>query len=84
MQILNKEKLALFIDHTNLKQTALYTDIKQLCNEAVEYKFASVCILPEYISFCKPYLEGSSVKLCTVTGFPLGAMINISKQKLKK
>jgi deoxyribose-phosphate aldolase len=79
MEILNKEKLSLYIDHTNLKQTALYTDINQLCNEAVEYKFASVCILPEYIFLCKPILEGSDVKICTVVGFPLGTMTNISK-----
>ena len=79
METLNKEKLALYIDHTNLKQTALYTDIKQLCNEAVEYKFASVCILPEYIFLCKDILNGSNVKICTVVGFPLGSMTNISK-----
>jgi deoxyribose-phosphate aldolase len=79
MEILNKEKLSLYIDHTNLKQFALYTDIKQLCNEAVEYKFASVCILPEYIFLCKPLLQGSQVKICTVVGFPLGSMTNVSK-----
>lgn len=62
-----------YIDHTNLKPTALPEDIALLCDEAKTYDFKSVCIQPNYVSFAKQQLQGSDVLVCTVIGFPLGA-----------
>ena len=67
MKPLNK-----YIDHTNLKPTATRADIEQLCVEAKEYDFASVCVHPCNIALCKELLAGSGVLTCTVIGFPLG------------
>ena len=66
-------KLEKYIDHTNLKQDATKGDIEKLCKEAKEHDFASVCVNPCWVSFCKSLLEKTSVKVCTVIGFPLGA-----------
>ncbi|PWI48717.1 deoxyribose-phosphate aldolase [Candidatus Heimdallarchaeota archaeon B3_Heim] len=65
--------LAQYIDHTNLRADATEDEIKQLCEEAANYKFASVCINPTNVSKAAKILKGSSVKVCTVIGFPLGA-----------
>lgn len=62
-----------YIDHTLLKATATERDIIDLCNEAKKHKFFSVCINSSYIPLAKQLLKGSSVKICTVVGFPLGA-----------
>lgn len=62
-----------YIDHTNLKPTATESDIEKLCSEAAEFGFASVCINPCNIPLAKKLLENTSVKVCTVIGFPLGA-----------
>ncbi|MFN8357250.1 MAG: deoxyribose-phosphate aldolase [Spirosomataceae bacterium] len=64
--------IASYIDHTNLKPTASETDIRQLCAEAWEHQFKAVCVAPSYASYAKNWLEGSSIALCTVIGFPLG------------
>lgn len=69
-----------YIDHTLLKASATEKDIKNLCKEAKEYEFFSVCVNPGYVKSCKKYLKGTNVKVCTVIGFPLGA--NNSKVKL--
>ncbi|TYC17972.1 deoxyribose-phosphate aldolase [Bizionia gelidisalsuginis] len=68
-----------FIDHTLLKPTATKNDIVTLCKEAMEYGFFSVCVNTCYVSLAKQTLAGSSVKLCAVIGFPLGAMSTIAK-----
>lgn len=65
--------IANYIDHTLLKPTASKNDIINLCNEAVKYSFAAVCINPHWIPVAVKALKGTPVKLCTVTGFPLGA-----------
>jgi deoxyribose-phosphate aldolase len=65
--------LARMIDHTLLKPEATPDQIAQLCFEARKYGFASVCINPTWVELCAKLLEGSSVKVCTVIGFPLGA-----------
>jgi deoxyribose-phosphate aldolase len=65
--------LAGFIDHTLLKPDATQADIQQLCREAAEYRFASVCVNPMWVPLCVSLLSGSSVAVCTVVGFPLGA-----------
>lgn len=63
-----------YIDHTMLKAYTQEKDIIKLCDEADKYKFKSVCINPCYVSLVKSYLEKlkSTVKICTVVGFPLG------------
>jgi deoxyribose-phosphate aldolase len=65
--------IAAYIDHTNLKADATEDEIKTLCEEANTYKFASVCINPTNVAKAAEYLQGSTVKICTVIGFPLGA-----------
>ena len=62
-----------FIDHTLLKPQATAQDVEKLCREAMEYKFAAVCINSYYVKLCASILQGSDVKICTVVGFPLGA-----------
>lgn len=64
---------AQYIDHTLLKPEATRDEIIQLCAEAKENKFASVCINPTYVKLAATLLRGSAVKVCTVIGFPLGA-----------
>ncbi len=61
------------IDHTILKPDAKKEQIIQLCKEANDYSFASVCVNPFWVKLCAKELENSSVKVCTVIGFPLGA-----------
>ena len=61
-----------YIDHTNLKNTSTLKDIEKLCNEAIKYKFASVCVYPYYVSLCKSLLKDTNVAVCTVIGFPSG------------
>jgi deoxyribose-phosphate aldolase len=66
------QHLAKYIDHTLLKQDATFAQIDMLCQEAKQYDFMSVCIQPHFVSFAKQKLLESSVKVCTVIGFPLG------------
>lgn len=65
--------IAEYIDHTLLKPDASFSDIQKLVAEAIEYKFFSVCVNPCYVATCAELLKGTSVKVCTVIGFPLGA-----------
>jgi deoxyribose-phosphate aldolase len=65
--------LASLIDHTLLKPDATRDDVEQLCREAAQYCFASVCVNPNWVALCRELLRGSGVKVCTVIGFPLGA-----------
>ena len=65
--------LASLIDHTLLKPDATREEIEQLCREAAQFCFASVCVNPNWVSLCRERLRGSGVKVCTVIGFPLGA-----------
>jgi len=67
------EDIAKCIDHTILKPDATEDDIKKLCAEAKEFKFASVCISPSYVPLAAKELSGTSVEVCTVVGFPSGA-----------
>ena len=61
-----------YIDHTNLKKDALIEDIEKLCEEAMKYHFASVCVYPYFVKAVSEYLKGSNVEICTVVGFPNG------------
>ncbi len=67
------------IDHTLLKASAQSTDIKEICDEAKEYGFASVCVNSCYAKLVSEELEGTEVKTCVVVGFPLGAMSTPAK-----
>jgi len=60
------------IDHTILKPEATEAQVKQICEEAMEYSFASVCISPLWVDYAKKLLKKSTVKVCTVIGFPHG------------
>lgn len=71
--MINKDKVASMIDHTILKAVATPNEVEKLCKEAIEFKFASVCINPCHIPLAADILKGSGVKVCTVIGFPLGA-----------
>jgi deoxyribose-phosphate aldolase len=62
------------IDHTLLKPDATRDDVVKLCEEARKYKFASVCVNTHWVPLCKALLANSGVMVCTVVGFPLGAM----------
>lgn len=72
-------KLNKFIDHTLLKATATIAEIETLCKEAVKYDFFSVCVNSCYVSYAKNFLKGTDIKVCSVIGFPLGAMSLRSK-----
>jgi deoxyribose-phosphate aldolase len=65
-------QIATYIDHTILKPTCLISDIEKLCNEAVEYGFAAVCIPPPFVKRAKIILDPTPVKVATVIGFPFG------------
>ena len=65
--------IAQMIDHSLLKPEVTEEEIKRLCGEGKKYGFASVCVNPIWVSFCVDLLKGASVKICTVSGFPLGA-----------
>lgn len=71
--------IAPMIDHTLLKADATPAQIEQLCAEAQAYRFASVCVNPAYIPLCVQLLRDSSVMICTVIGFPLGATTTATK-----
>ena len=66
--------LAKYIDYTLLKATAPPADIEKLCQEARQYGFFSVCVNSSYVPLAAQLLKGTDVKVCTVVGFPLGAM----------
>jgi len=70
---------ALMIDHTQLAPDATYQQIDTLCQEAMEYQFASVCVHPIHTERCAEELMGTSVQVCTVVGFPLGTNLTASK-----
>jgi deoxyribose-phosphate aldolase len=68
--------LASYIDHTLLKADTTRPDIEQLCQEAKEFSFYSVCLNSRWIPLAKTLLKESSVKIVTVVGFPLGASLS--------
>jgi len=73
-------QLNTYIDHTILKPTTLLSDIERVCNEARQYQFASACVPPPFVKQTKALLEGSTVKTCTVIGFPFGYSTITSKK----
>ncbi len=77
-----KHALAVLIDHTLLKPEATPENIEQLCEQALVYCFASVCVNPCWVPLAARLLEGSPVRVCTVVGFPLGA--NATQVKMQE
>jgi len=78
----NKGKYNQIIDYTYLKMDANVDRIKQICNEAKEFGFYSVCIKPDWVSYAKEFLKDSNVKVCTVISFPGGT--DKTNDKLKE
>ena len=74
--------IAQMIDHSLLKSEVTKEEIRRLCEEGKKYGFASVCVNPVWVSLCADFLRGSSVRICTVSGFPLGA--NKTETKVKE
>jgi deoxyribose-phosphate aldolase len=74
--------IASYIDHTILKPTTTHIEIKKICEEALCYHFAAVCVPPPMISEAKKRLSGSTVKTATVIGFPFG--YSVTKAKLEE
>ncbi|MFP4687875.1 MAG: deoxyribose-phosphate aldolase [bacterium] len=74
-----RAEVAGYIDHTMLNPDVTRDEIVQLCEEARDYGFASVCINPSWVSLCNDLLRGTDVKVCTVIGFPLGATTTATK-----
>jgi deoxyribose-phosphate aldolase len=72
-------EVASYIDHTLLKPDATQDQYEQLCKEAAEYGFYSVCVNSYWVPLCARILRGKNVKVCSVVGFPLGAMDSRSK-----
>lgn len=70
---MDKKQMAAMIDHTILKAVAKRQDVEKLCEEAKTNGFASVCVNPVHVPLAAKLLSGSSVEVCTVVGFPLGA-----------
>lgn len=75
---MTKEEILQHIDHTQLKAFATWEDIVKLCEEAVEYHTASVCVPPAYIQRIKEKY-GEQINICTVIGFPLGYSVTAAK-----
>lgn len=68
-----------YIDHTILKANATRAQVEKLCDEAAEHGFASVCVNSCWVPLCAERLAGTGVNVCTVIGFPLGAMSTAGK-----
>lgn len=75
---MNKYEILKFVDHTLLKAFATWEDVKVLCDEAIEYKTASVCVPPNYVKRIQN-TYGDKINICTVIGFPLGYSVTESK-----
>jgi deoxyribose-phosphate aldolase len=73
-------QLAAYIDHTLLKPDTSLAQIEQLCAEAREHQFFSVCVNGSWVSAARHFLDGSDVKVASVVGFPLGAMTSDVKR----
>ncbi|NLL63935.1 MAG: deoxyribose-phosphate aldolase [Ruminococcaceae bacterium] len=66
------------VDHTLLKTTATWDEIKEVCDDALKYKTASVCVPPSFVRQCAEYLKGK-IPVCTVVGFPNGYTTTVMK-----
>lgn len=73
------QNYAAMIDHTLLKADSTQKQVEQICAEAKQYGFASVCVNPTWVNYSAKALAGTAVKVCTVIGFPLGATTSAVK-----
>lgn len=80
----SNSSIASMIDHTLLKPDATAEQVKKICMEAREYKFASVCVNTYHVALVSKLLSESGVKTCCVVGFPLGAMTTRAKMEETK
>ena len=71
MKDMNEKEILRHVDHTLLSQEAVWDEIRQVCDDAVKYDTASVCIPPSYVKQAAEYV-GGRVPICTVIGFPNG------------
>lgn len=76
---LNESEILKHVDHTLLQQTATWDEIRQICDEAMEYQTASICIPPAYVRQAADYVQGK-IPVCTVIGFPNGYMTTKTKE----
>lgn len=76
---MNAKDVLKYVDHTLLSQGATWEEIKQICDDAVEFQTASVCIPPSYVKQASEYL-GDRIPVCTVIGFPNGYMTTAVKE----
>lgn len=76
---MSEEEILEHVDHTLLLQTATWEEIRQICDDAMQYQTASVCIPPSYVKQASEYVQGS-VPVCTVIGFPNGYMTTKVKE----
>ena len=75
------KKILAAVDHTLLKPESTWAQIQQICDDAIAYQTATVCIPASYVARCKAYMQekGSSVGVCTVIGFPTGYSTTAAK-----
>ena len=76
---MNQEEILSHVDHTLLTQTATWEEIRQICDDGISFKTASVCIPPSYVKQAKEYVR-DNVAVCTVIGFPNGYMTTAAKE----
>ncbi len=76
---MERQELAKYIDHTNLKAFATREDIKKLCDEAKKYGFYAVCVNPYRVKDAREFLRTTDIKVASVVGFPLGATFTETK-----
>lgn len=76
---MSEEEILEHVDHTLLLQTATWEEVRQICDDAMQYQTASVCIPPSYVKQASEYVQGS-VSVCTVIGFPNGYMTTKAKE----
>ena len=76
---MNEKEILKHVDHTLLLQTATWDEIKQICDDAIQYGTASVCIPPSYVKQAAEYVKGK-MPICTVIGFPNGYMTTKTKE----
>lgn len=76
---MDKSEILKHVDHTLLLQTAAWEEIRQLCDDAIKYQTASVCIPPSYVKQAEEYMQGQ-IPVCTVIGFPNGYMTTKVKE----
>ena len=76
---ISRAEMARYIDHTLLKPESTREQYDQIVNECIQYNFKSICVNSYWVSYVAQKLQGSGIEVCSVVGFPLGAMTSESK-----